>query len=258
MTDRGAIPVPPPPPRDQAARGFSWYLDRLARRTFATVRWHQGGAATQCDRPILVIANHTSWWDGFLSHQVSRKIGRHFRILMEAEHLARYPALRWIGALPMERRSPQQAMRDLATATACLAPDSLVWIYPQGRRSPAPAPMERLEQGAAWMLLRHDGPLRVLPVGFRYPFTSEQLPEVCIRVGTPWDVEPGHGLDRAMIMSRMALMLTETIAQLDADVAVEDFSCYATLVAGRDSINLKFDRMRQRLGLLDRAPERNG
>lgn len=258
MSDRGVLPVPPPPPRAQAARGFAWYLDRLARRTFTTVRWHRAPDAAPPTLPILVIANHTNWWDGFLSHQVSRAMGRHFRILMEAEHLARYPAFRWIGALPMERRSRTQGMRDLAVATACLAPDALVWIYPQGRRSPAPAPLERLEQGAAWMLLRHEGPLRVLPVGFRYPFTSEQLPEACIRFGAPWDVEPGHGLDRAAVTARMAAMLTDTLVHLDADIAAEDFAEYETLVAGRASINLTLDRVRHRLGLLDRAPERNG
>lgn len=258
MSDRGALPVPPPPPRPQAARGFAWYLDRIARRTFATVRWYHAADAAPPDRPILVIANHTNWWDGFLSHQVSRAMGRHFRILMEAEHLARYPAFRMIGSLPMERRSRTQGMRDLAVATACLAPDALVWIYPQGRRTPAATPIQHLEQGAAWMLLRHEGPLRVLPVAFRYPFTSEQLPEACIRLGAPWDVEPGHGLDRAAVTARMAAMLTDTIASLDADLAVEDFTGYDTLVAGRESINLKLDRFRHRLGLLDHAPDRNG
>ncbi len=260
MSDRGTPPSAPPPPRPQAAWAFAWYLDRLARRTFSAVRWRQDAtlATEGADLPTLVVANHTNWWDGFLSHQLSRAMGKHFRILMEAEHLDRYRAFKLIGSLPMERRSRTQAMRDLAVATACLASDALVWIYPQGQRTAATRPISHLEHGAAWMVQRHGGPLRVVPVAFRYPFTSEQSPESWMLVGAPWVIPAAAGHERHAITARIEAMLTATVAELDRDVAAEVADRFELLVAGKPSINTRLDRVRHRLGLLDHPPVRNG
>lgn len=259
MTDRGRLPAPPPAPRPAAAWAFSWYVERLARGTFASVRWRSRSDWRRWDPavPTLAIANHTNWWDGFLSHQVSRAMGRDFRILMEKQHLERYRAFYRIGALPMERRSPTQAMRDLATATACLVPGGMVWIYPQGQRRPAGETPHDLEQGAAWMVRRHEGPLRVLPVAFRYPFLSEQRPEALVLLGEPWQVE-GPRATRGAITATCAERLVATLEVLDHDLAVERLDAYEMLVRGRPSINNRMDRVRHALGLLDEYQPRNG
>jgi len=208
--------------------------------------------------PTLVIANHTNWWDGFLSHQISRAMGRHFRILMEARNLARYRIFLRIGALPLERRSRSQAMRDLAVATACLAPDALVWIYPQGARRPAPEPISEIEGGAAWMVERHGGPLRILPAAFRYPFLSEQQAEPMVLLGRSWVVGQGEVAPRAVLREQLAASLRDTVASLDAMIAVEALDDFTTLVAGRPSINNRLDAVRHRLGMLDGHDARNG
>lgn len=250
----------PPPPSRGASRVFGHYLDRLFRRTFATVRWHSlTDWTTWADNtPTLAIANHTSWWDGFLSHQVSRAMGRPFRILMEAEHLARYPVFRRVGALPIERRAARQAVRDLAVAGACLVGDTTLWIYPQGMRRPAAEPPTRLERGAAWLIAHHPGSLRVLPVAFRYTFLSEQRPEAFALLGEPRVLRAPTGDDRRTATVGLAEALCETLAVLDADLATERVEHYAVLVTGRLSVNNRLDRMRHALGLLPDYRTRNG
>lgn len=250
----------PPPPSRGASRAFGRFLDRLFRGTFATVRWHSLGdwRTWSGDTPILAIANHTSWWDGFLSHQVSRAMGRPFRILMEAEHLARYRVFRRVGALPIERRSAHQAVRDLAVAGACLAGNTMVWIYPQGMRRPAAEPPTRLEHGAAWLIAHHRGPLRVLPVAFRYTFLSEQRPEAFALLGEPMVVQAPTEEGRRPVTARLATALTETLAALDADLAAERVDHFSSLVTGRLSINNRLDRIRHALGSLPDYRSRNG
>jgi 1-acyl-sn-glycerol-3-phosphate acyltransferase len=240
-------------------RGFARYLDRLARGTFAAVRWRAGCDWREWDRrvPTLVIANHTSWWDGFLSHQLAHAMGQRFRILMEAEHLARYRVFQRFGALPVERRSPPQAMRDLALAAECLAAGDTVWIYPQGSRRPAMEPLDHLEHGAAWLVARVGSPVRVVPVAFRYPFLSEQRPEAFALVGEPWLLE-GTIPPRRAVTAQFREMLTSTLATLDADLAVERLGGYELLVRGRLSLNNRLDRWRHALGLLPHYTARNG
>ncbi len=252
--------IAPPPPSAGATRAFGAYLDLLARRTFATVRWRSDSSWQEWDLavPTLVVANHTSWWDGFLSHQVSRVMGASFRILMEAEHLARYNTFRRFGALPVERRDPHQAVRDLGMAVACLAPRTMVWIYPQGRRRPAAEPLDALEHGAAWMIRRHGGPLRVVPVAFRYAFLSEQRPEAFVLLGEPWLLDRAPAEGRRAITAQLAARLGATVAGLDADLATERLERFEILVAGRLSINNRLDRMRHALGLLPHYQARNG
>ncbi len=259
MTDRGILPPAPPPPGPFAARAFDHYLTGLARKHFASVRWGgQEDWRAWAPLPTLVIANHTNWWDGFLSHQITRAMGRHFRILMEARNLARYQIFRRIGALPIERRSRTQGMRDLAVATACLAPDALVWIYPQGERRPASEPIAALEGGAAWMVERHGGPLRILPVAFRYPFLSEQQAEPLALLGASWVVQPEQLPTRQRLREQIAAGLRETVAELDARLAREALEGLSTLIAGRPSINTRLDAVRHRLGMLDDYDRRNG
>ncbi len=247
-------------PSPRATRAFGAYLDLLARRTFATVRWRSRTAWRDWDDtiPTLAIANHSSWWDGFLSHQVSRAMGWGFRILMETEHLDRYRVFRRFGAIPIERRDPRRAMRDLAAATDCLASRTMVWVYPQGSRRPAAEPLDHLEHGAGWMIRRHGGPLRVLPVAFRYGFLSEQRPEAFALLGEPWLIATRPAEDRRTITARLAAMLTATIGELDGDLATERLDRHEVLIAGRVSINNRLDRVRHALGLLPDYQARNG
>jgi hypothetical protein len=259
MIDRGALPAPLPPPGPFAVRAFERYVAGLARKTFASVRWHVlDDWRAWPPLPTLVVANHTNWWDGFLSSPFSTAMGQHFRILMEARNLARYKIFLRVGALPIERRSPTQAMRDLAVATACLAPGTMVWIYPQGQRRPATAPIADLERGAAWMIERHGGPIRVLPVAFRYPFLGEQQPEGFILGGHSWVEAPGQGMQRKALHDRITEGLRAAVAALDARISTESLDDFATLIAGRPSINTRLDAVRHRLGLLDDYDRRNG
>lgn len=259
MTDRGALPAPLPPPGPFAVRAFERYVAGLARKTFASVCWHAlDDWASWPPLPTLVVANHTNWWDGFLSSPLTTAMGHRFRILMEAKNLARYQIFKRVGAIPVERRSPGQAMRDLAQATACLAPGMMVWIYPQGQRTPASAPIGDLERGAAWMIERHGGPIRVLPVAFRYPFRGEQQPECFILVGHSWVEQPGDGMVRDALHARVTDGLRKTVGALDALLVTEALDGFATLIAGRPSINTRLDALRHRFGLLDDYDRRNG
>jgi hypothetical protein len=138
-----------------------------------------------------------------------------------------------------------------------LRPGSALWIYPQGRRRPAAESPLRLERGAAHLAVRHDGLLRICPVAFRYPFTSEQLPEALALVGGSWLHDGGD--DRRVLTERIGAAMHETLEGLDARIAVEALDGFRTLVPGQLSLNKRMDRVRHSLGLL-RGPfqARNG
>lgn len=248
----------PPPPFRFVAAAFDRYLARLAGRTFGAVRWlaPTGATAWADDRPVLAVANHTGWWDGFIAHQLTRAMGAHFHVLMEREHLDRYPFFRRVGALSMERRLRRAAWRDLAGAARVLVPGRWLWIFPQGARRPAAEPIGALEGGAGWLVASHRGPLRVVPCAFRYPFLGEQRPEALALLGEPWTLDTPV-TDRRAAADEIARRLRDTVAALDRRLLTEDLADFATPIAGRPSINTRLDAVRYRVGMLDRPPAPN-
>lgn len=249
------------PPAPLAIRFFDGYFRRQFARYFTTVRWQSLADPASWDPavPTLGVANHTNWWDGFLAFLLTRELGRAAHLLMEAEHLARYRAFRYVGTLPMHRGRPRAAYRDLMHARVALRPETVLWIFPQGARRPAGEPIAGCERGAAQLIRAAGGPVRLLPVAFRYPFLGEQLPEAFALVGEPLVLHPGEHAARRAVMAIVETELRRTVERLDAALAGEEVARFRVLVDGKLSVNKRMDRFRHRVGLLRGEYEpRNG
>jgi 1-acyl-sn-glycerol-3-phosphate acyltransferase len=248
------------PPRAWVTAGFEWYVRRLAVRHFAAVHLHAParGSAARPGLPTIFVANHTNWWDGFLAFLVGRELGTTFYVLMEARHLARYRFFLRVGALPLDRTAAAHAYRDLGLARRALTPGAGLWVFPQGARRPAAERLAHLERGAAHLALEAPGPVRICPVGFRYGYVGEHLPEAFAWVGESWVVHPGEG-ERRTLTDAIGKRMTAVLDDLDAARDGERLDAFRPLVHGAPSLNKRLDRVRHRLGLLDGPYEaRNG
>ncbi|MEP4650588.1 MAG: 1-acyl-sn-glycerol-3-phosphate acyltransferase, partial [Ilumatobacter sp.] len=117
------------------------------------------------DGAVIVIANHTSYADGFLLALVCRRMGRSLRLLATAGvfrvpivgHLARR-----IGFIPVHRGSAS-AGDALGPAAEALAAGEAVGLFPEGRttRDPDQWP-ERARTGVVRLAVRSGAP--VVPV----------------------------------------------------------------------------------------------
>ncbi len=215
---------------------------------------------------VLFVANHTNWWDGFLACLTTARLGLHFHVLMEAQHLERYWGFKWVGALPMRRDSAPGAYHDLERAARVLRrPATGLWIFPQGSRRPPEEPIRGTERGAAQLVLDADGPMTIQPVGFRYRYRGEQIPDAFVWLGDAFTVDPGEQpgtarrLRRRMIADQIEDRLARTVQELDRRLATEDLRDFTVLLPGRLSINKRLDRVRHALGLLNGPfDDRNG
>jgi chlorobactene lauroyltransferase len=249
------------PPKAWACRAFSRYFRNLAAKQFTSVRYATLDDASRWEPgvPTLFMGNHTTWWDGIFAWLLMVELGFTPHVLMEAVNLERYSAFKWIGTIPVRRDSLRGAYEDLQRARAYLRPGTGLWIFPQGHRKPVLQRPDRLERGAAQLVLEAGRRIRVVPVAFRYPFLSEQLPEGFVLVGEPWHVEPGEAPDRRALTEALAARLSATVEALDARLAREDVGAFRVFVEGKLSINKRMDRFRHRLGLLrGRFEARNG
>ncbi len=84
--------------------------------------------------PVLLLANHFSWWDGFIARRVNIKLfKRKFHVMMLEEELVKRPFLRKLGAFSI-RRNSRTALQSLDYAANILKdPGNMLLLFPQGR-----------------------------------------------------------------------------------------------------------------------------
>ena len=231
------------------ARWFAWYFRRLAARHFAGVHWNAAeDPAEWGPTPVLVVANHSTWWDGPLAYLLSRELGRPFNVAMEARHLERHPYFNWIGAHPIRRTTMAERYADIEWLGATLVPGGMLWIFPQGERRPAAASLRLLERGAAHLALSR-APVRIVPVGIRLAHLSEQRPDAFLRVGPSWIVGPRDQRDRVTLTEDIGLALARTLRESDALIAGELLGSWRPVLEGALSLNKRIEQVRRLAGL---------
>jgi 1-acyl-sn-glycerol-3-phosphate acyltransferase len=111
---------------------FKWLTGFLLRRNFNSI--HIEGSYHDNKNPILLIANHISWWDGFWIMYLNLKIlHRKFHFMMLEQQLKKHWYFQYSGAYSVKKKSRSiiQSLR----YTNKLLQDSrnMVFLFPQGK-----------------------------------------------------------------------------------------------------------------------------
>lgn len=156
------------------------------------VRGLDGLRAELARGPVLLAANHVSWWDGLLMYAVNVALGADARVIVAADSVRRMPFLRAGGAIAMEPGAAawgalREAERHLS------GPGRLVWIFPQGRQRPASVRPLAFSRGLV-LLAKRSG-AAVVPVSLDYPFRAASVPAAAMVFG---DAVGVAGVERAV------------------------------------------------------------
>lgn len=114
-----------------AVHFFNYYSRLMVKWYFRDLRYHSAAAIPK--GPLLVLANHFSWWDGFLTvvHN-QRYFKRKFHVLMLEDQLSRRRFLAKAGAFSI-RKGSRSAINSLNYAAEILNnPDNMLLMFPQG------------------------------------------------------------------------------------------------------------------------------
>lgn len=116
--------------------GPLWRRGRLASLQVGGLPAEVGGGG-----PLLVVANHVSWWDGFLVREVHRRLRPRapFLTVMLESQLRRHPFLRLLGGMGLDPASPSslKSLLRALSAEAARRPELMVLYFPQGRIWPS-------------------------------------------------------------------------------------------------------------------------
>jgi len=218
---------------------FDFAFTRVFRRHMRALRmppWGMPQAAAGA--PLVVLANHPSWWDGVAFMLLPRRLfpDRPVFIPMEAAALARYPFMRRIGVFGVETGSPVAALTFLRTAQQVLRdPRHMLWLNAPGRfcdvrERPVPiAPgIARLPELAPSALF--------LPLALDYVFWTEPVPEMLAAFGPPMPGEALLALGRKARAAHLVAALTETMDRLAGEAMRRDPARFRVIVQGREGM----------------------
>ncbi|MBB6130257.1 lysophospholipid acyltransferase family protein [Mucilaginibacter lappiensis] len=111
---------------------FHHYILRIVGCNFHEVKFDE--IAVTDDKAVLLLANHFSWWDGFLMYYLNHKLfGKKFHVMVIENTVRRVSFFKHMGAFSVNKNS-RDVLQSINYAAKLLEdPQNLVLIFPQGK-----------------------------------------------------------------------------------------------------------------------------
>lgn len=224
---------------------FSAMNRSMLRRAFHSIRveGREHVLRLDRDRPMIIFANHSSWWDGLIEFYLSHEVFEvDSYLIMDEEQLVRYRFFRWIGAFSVNRQNPRDAIRSLQYAAALFdRPNRLLWIYPQGVMRPNDARPLRFEQGVV-RIARLLNNSQLVPLVHRYEFVKDQRPDAFLSFGP--EISIPADTDPKTATQSLEAVLTGHLDRLRTSIAGERFDQFEVILQGKRSTSATYDSVR--------------
>ena len=201
---------------------FAVYNRNLFRRRFTGLRVegieHLQNRGT--DLPLVLYANHSSWWDGLVAFEIGRAARLDQFVMMEEKQLKQLFLFRRLGAFSVIRENPRSALQSINYAARILKEkqNRAVWIFPQGEILPNDARPLRFYGGLA-RIIEKTGRCAAAPVAMRYEFLGDFKPAAFVKIGSAEIFE--NIKDAKQLTEQLTFQLTETLDELKNDIAFE-------------------------------------
>jgi 1-acyl-sn-glycerol-3-phosphate acyltransferase len=226
-------------------RLFLVYTKHEMKKQFHGVHVAGLGNIERIDRslPIIIYCNHSSWWDAMLAFVLAREVfALDTYAMMEEKQLQRYRFFRLIGAFSVVRESPRAAVESMRYAASLFVrPNVALWIYPQGVMVPNDLRPLRFYPGVA-RIAAMVGRVQFVPVAHRFEFLMQQRPEALTLIGEPWTPQDAGTPEE--LTTKLEERLTGLVDALRCRVASNELQGFTRLLAGRPSVNERYDKFR--------------
>jgi len=221
---------------------FHVYVMRLLKKSFHQFHLFGEEPRLQSDAPVLLVPNHSTWWDGFFVYLLNEKIlKRDLYLMMLDSQLKKYSFFARVGAFGVTPGDKNNVRESLAYTVELLNRDnSLVCIFPQGQLLPWGARPLHFKSGINSIIRQYGKSVTLLPLAMRAEFGLEQRPDVYFQFGEPCLLTP-HSYSGARWLETVETDLLET---LNRNIQQQKKS--VPLVQGRRSINARMDQLLNR------------
>ena len=197
--------------------------------------------------PLVIVANHPSWWDGALFIWMSAALlgGRRCFTPIEPHMLARYRFFGRMGAFAVQTGTFGGAATFLTVAERVLTrTEGAILINAEGHFADIRARPLEVAPGIAH-LARRVPDATFVPLAIEYAFWDERRPNVLLHFGEPVSARSLVGRTVAEIAQSFGDGLTTAMDDLAAAAMTRDPRRFRTVLAGRVGINVFYDLWRR-------------
>ena len=219
---------------------FAVYNRRLLRGHFHALRLLGQPPAPPPGLPLLIVPNHSTWWDGLFLYELNRRLlGRRLHLMVLEEHVNRLRFLRRVGAFTIRQGRRGEVTSSLAYAASVLGdPANVLVLFPQGAIRHASCRPLGFQRGVENILARHGAPVGILPLAIRCEYYENQRPEALFLFGRCRVAGPESYPDAGWLEERVTVLLDE------AGRAAEEKRPGRVLLAGRAQLGERWGAFR--------------
>jgi len=160
---------------------FQWYAVWLIKRKFSKANII--GSFDDKNLPVLLIANHISWWDGFWAMYLNLKIiKRKFHFMMLEEQLQKFWFFNYTGGFSVNKKA--KSVIDTLNYTGELLNDAknMVLIFPQGEIQSMHLQTFQFEKGINHILKGKEEKIQILFMANLVDYFSTPKPIINIYI----------------------------------------------------------------------------
>jgi 1-acyl-sn-glycerol-3-phosphate acyltransferase len=193
-----------------AGRCFDSVFVPLRKHYLRELRFLNMPESILSDRPVLLVGNHISNWDGFLFREIQKRLKPNwptYSIMLEQE-LRKRPMFRLLGGLGIEPTSAASVAGALRVLKIMRQqnPNFFLTYFPQGNIYPSfKRPLEF--KAGVDLFVRAMAPLTVIPIGMHMEPMKGLAPTFFVSIGRPMKV------DRPSVVHRVL----EDLVQAEVD-----------------------------------------
>ncbi|MES2269208.1 MAG: lysophospholipid acyltransferase family protein [Bacteroidota bacterium] len=108
------------------------YILRIVKGNFHAVKFNE--IEVDKSKSVLLLANHFSWWDGFLMYYINQKVfKKRFHVMVIEETVKKVSFFKYVGAFSVSKNSRDMLASLNYAAELLNDPQNMVLIFPQGK-----------------------------------------------------------------------------------------------------------------------------
>lgn len=212
---------------------FSIYNRNLLKRRFNSLQVSGLDFLIKRDKnlPLLIYANHSSWWDGLVAFQISRETRLDSFLMMEEKQLRKLFLFRKLGAFSVVREKPRAAIKSIDYAAEVLrkSPNRAVWIFPQGEILPNDVrPLDFY--GGLTKIIQKVERCYAVPVAMRFEFLGEFKPDIFVKINEPEIFNGGEDFFPKIIKTVFENKLAEALDALKTEIIQKNLKGFKKII----------------------------
>lgn len=218
---------------------FHAYIMRLMKRHFHEFHLFGELPKLNSDAPVLLLPNHSTWWDGFFVYLLNEKIlKRDLYLMMLDEQLKKYKFFARIGAFGITPGDKTKVRESLKYTVELLnKKNALVCIFPQGELLPWATRPLNFRRGVESIIRLFGKQVNLLPVAIHAEYGNEQRADVFFQFGENTLSETGKSVGIKWLEQKEEKLL----AELNQRIVSREKG--KSLLKGQFSVNEKVDKI---------------